>query len=217
MGEELKRHKQGGWSAAGYQRHEDNLALHNLKHGVDLIQQFSERTGNRRLILGGSPEVLSQIKDLMPKSLQDQITGEFVVDVMASPTEILELSLDVFQEIKLAEEQNLVTEAITEASKGGTGVTGLNDTLYALFQGQVWRLLVDENYDVEGFVCTNCGFVLTEHPDMCPLCQNTAFEEAQDVVNIAIRKAAETGSEVNIIRENEELTRAGGIAAITRY
>jgi hypothetical protein len=40
FGEEIKRHKQGGWAAARYQRHEDNLALHNLKQAVELIEAF---------------------------------------------------------------------------------------------------------------------------------------------------------------------------------
>lgn len=216
-GEEVKRHKQGGWSATDYQRHEDNVALHNLKQAVEAIQQFTERTGNRHLMLGGSTEVIAQVKELMPKPLHDQLIGEFVVDVGANPNEILSRSLDLAQEVDLENERRQVEQAITEAAKGGQGVTGLADTLYALHQGQVRLLLVDESYRASGFVCSDCGYVLTEEQNECPLCHSEHLEEAADVVNVAIHKAAETGAEVNIVRENPELLRVGGIAALTRY
>jgi peptide subunit release factor 1 (eRF1) len=217
VGEELKRHKQGGWSATIYQRREDNLAVRNLRQAIEVMQQFTERTGNRRLMLGGSPEALAQVRELMPKPLLEQIIGEFVVDVGAKPNEILGLSLDLAQEVDLANERDLVEQAIAEAAKGGYGVTGLTDTLFALHQGQVRLLLVDESYHVSGFLCRDCGSALTERRDQCPLCRGKHLEETHDVVNVSIHKAAETGAEVNIVRENAELLRVGGIAALTRY
>jgi peptide chain release factor subunit 1 len=216
-GEELKRHKQGGWSATGYQRHEDNLALHNLKQAVEAIQEFTERTGHGRLMLGGSTEVLAQVKEMLPRPLADQLIGEFVVDVGANPNEVLSRSLDLAQEVDLQNEQRQVEQAITEAAKGGQGVTGLSDTLYALHQGQVRLLLVDESYRASGYLCSDCGLILAEKRDQCPLCHSEHLEEAADVVNVAIHKAAETGAQVDIVRENAELLRVGGIAALTRY
>ncbi len=217
VGEELKRHKQGGWSAQIYQRREDNLAMRNLKQAVEVMQQFTERTGHRRLMLGGSSEVLAQVKELMPKPLLDQVIGEFNVDVRAHPNEILSRSLDVAQEVDMQKERQLVEQAITEAAKGGQGVTGLTDTLFALHQGQVRLLLVDENLHVSGWVCSNCGIPLTEARERCPLCQSEHLEETPDLVNVAIHKAAETGADINIVRENPDLLQAGGIAALTRY
>jgi stalled ribosome rescue protein Dom34 len=40
---------------------------------------------------------------------------------------------------------------------------------------------------------------------------------AADVVNTAIHKAIETGARVNIVRQNDPLMAAGGMAAILRY
>jgi len=217
QGEELKRHKQGGWAAARYQRHEDNLALHNLKEAVETIQAFMERTGVRRLILGGSNETLAQVYQMMPKPLQECVIGQFTVDLQASPKEILDLSLGVAYKADLEAERRLVEEAITAAAKGGTGVIGLHDTLYALHQGRVRHLLVAENYHTAGYVCTHCGYAAEERVERCPFCQHEEMEEAPDVVNWAIRKAMETGAEVNIVRQNEALNQAGGVVATLRY
>ncbi len=224
LGEEVKHYKQGGWSAGrgrhsagGHQRHEENLALRNLKDGIELIQQFTESTGSRRLMLGGSPEVLAQVKELMPKPLLEQIIGEFNVDVGTNVNEILERSLDVVQEVDLEMQKRCVEQAITEASKGGLGVTGVQDTLFALHEGRVRLLLVDETYHVSGYLCHECGSALMERMEKCPLCQGGPLDETPDVVNVSIHKAAETGAEVSIVRENADLLHAGGMAAITRY
>jgi len=217
IGEELKRHKQGGWAAARYERHEDNLALHNLKQAVEVTQTFCETTHCERLMLAGNSDVLSQFKDLMPKALQGRLIGEFSAAMEAPAHEILERSQSVAAQADWNEEQILVAEAITAASKGGAGVTGLTDTLYALHQGQVRELLVEESYRASGYLCEYCGHIAAEPMDTCPLCNYADIVETPDAVNRAIHKALETGAHVNIVRENEKLIQAGGIAARLRY
>lgn len=222
LGEQLKHHKQGGWAAARYQRHEDHLALHNLKQAVEVIQAFCEANDYRQLVLAGSAEALSQIKELMPNSMREWVMGEFPVEVSASPNEILQRSLDVMVQRDLAREQELVSEAITAAAKGGAGVTGLADTFQLLHQGRVRILLVDQDYSVAGYVCAHCGYATTDAvddqpPKACPLCAHDEMQQSNDVINLAIHKAIETGADVNIVRHNEALVKAGGIAALLRY
>jgi peptide chain release factor subunit 1 len=217
FGEELKRHKQGGWAAARYQRHEDNLALLNLKQAVEGIRIFAQKTNLKRLMLGGSPEVLAQVKQLLPKPLAAQIIGEFAIDMEASPNDILDRSLDIATQVDWDEEQEIVAEAITAAAKGQAGVTGLTDTLYQLHQGRVRLLLIEESFKAPGYICANCGYMAAERFKECPFCKHTEINDASDAINIAIHKALETGADVNIVRENDALNQVGGIAAILRY
>jgi len=222
FGEELKRHKQGGWAAARYQRREDNLALHNLRQAVEVTQAFCDTHHCERLVLAGSSEALSQIWDLLPNPLRGHVLGEFVVDIEASPNEILSRSLEIAEQVDASREKELVTEAITAAAKGAAGVSGLADTLHLLHQGRVHVLLVDERYESPGFVCSHCGYVAAgpadgQPPAACPFCAHEGMEATGDVINLAIRKAIETGAGVNIVRNNQELIQAGGIAALLRY
>ena len=217
VGEELKRHKQGGWAAARYQRHEDNLALLNLKQAAEVVQAFCETSGCKRLMLGGSSGVLAQFKELLSKPVRDHVIGEFAVDMTASTKEIQVRALDVAGRVDLAEEQRLVEQAITAAAKGGAGVTGLVDTLYNLQQGRVQVLLANEAYQSAGHVCGDCGYVFAEAAAVCPLCQGENIISSSDIVNVAIHKAVQTGADVNIVRSNEQLSGAGGIAALLRY
>lgn len=217
VGEQLKRHKQGGWSAAKYQRQEDNLGLHNLKQAVDVIDHYCQGTHCNRLVLAGSQEVLAQIKDLMPQPLRDYVLGEMPASMTASTNELLDHSMSLMEEIALAEERLLVGSVVTAASKGGNGVTGLADSLYALQQGRVRELLVHEGYAAPGYACPSCGYVGTEAAPKCPFCGHEGMELVKDAVNRAIHKAVQTGADVNIIRDNEELQRAGYVAAVLRY
>ncbi len=217
FGEELKRHKQGGWAAARYQRHEENLALHNLKHAADIVESFLERAEGDGLVLAGSSEILAQFRKLLPPSVQEKVLGEFSIGMEAPADQVLDMSLDVARQADLKRERELVQAAITAAAKGDPGATGLSDTLYALYQGRVRTLLVDENYYQAGWVCANCGHVLIEAAEECPLCHHQEILETQDIVDLAIHKAIETGAEVNIVRGNEKLAEAGGVAATLRY
>jgi peptide chain release factor subunit 1 len=217
FGQGLKRHKQGGWAAARYQRHEDHLALQNLKHAVEVMDAFCRARECRRLVLGGTSEVLAKVKDLLPQQLRRRILGDFVIDIQASPAEILERSFETVEQADLEEEERLVSEAFTAASKGGPGVTGLPDVVYALHQGEVLELLVDEDYTPSGYVCEQCGYVSESAHPACPLCEDEDMVEVPDVVDLAIHKAIETSARVNIVRDNEQLREAGGIAALLRY
>jgi len=217
MGEEIKRHRQGGKAAARYQRRVVNLALRNLKQAVEITQAFCQRTGCQRLMLAGNADLLVQFRELLPKQMRSQIIGEFVADMEASPSEILNRSLDVAAQYDLEEEQRLVAEAITAAAKGGQGVVGLPDTLYVLHEGRVRQLLVEEDYHASGYACPNCGYVAAERSIKCLFCGHPELNEVPDAVNRAIQKAIQTGVEVNIVRHNEVLTKVGGIAGLLRY
>lgn len=217
VGEELKRHRQGGWAAARYQRHEDHLALHNLKQAIEVVDQYMADHDLERWMLGGSEEVLAQVKGLLPDRLRRGLIGEFAVNMAARPAEVLQRSMDIAMEADIKEERRLVQEAITAANKGGAGVIGLADSLYALQEGRVRLLLVDEEFSASGIMCTTCEYIAPHLGGACPFCGGTEFREVTDAVNQAIHKAVDSGASVNIVRENEALQRAGGIAALLRY
>jgi len=222
-GDETRHRKQGGWTVGGSQRSatgsrsEENVALHNLKRAAEVLRKHYQSSRVRRIMLGGSSDVIRQLRPMLPRQVQDSIIGEFSVDMEASSNEILSRSLDIAAQVDLSEEQELVSDAITAAAKGALGVTGSSDTLYALHQGRVRVLLVEESYQAAGFSCANCGYVSAVRNEECPFCRHREITETPDVVNLAIHKAIETGAEVNVVRQNERLSEAGGIAGILRY
>lgn len=216
-GQGVKRHKRGGWAAARYQRHEDHLALRNLKNAIEVMETFCEEWDYRRLVLGGTSEVLARVKELLPQHMREWVMGDIMIDIQASPGEILERSFEIVRQADLEEQERLVSEAFTAASSGGPGTTGLHDTVYALHQGGVLALLVDEEYAPAGYVCEQCGFVSETTQSVCSLCGHDEMVEVPDVADLAIHKAIETNARVRIVHDSEQLREAGGIAALLRY
>lgn len=217
FGEELKHHKQGGWAAARYQRHEDNIVHHNLKQAIELVESFCQKTGYNHLILAGKEEILRMVEDMLPGSLLKMVIAEFVADMHIAPIDILSTTLDLLAKSDQVKETKLVTDTITAASKGGAGVRGLPDSLYTLREGRVRQLLVVHDFEASGHRCTHCGYIAADQITVCPFCGEKDIQAVPDAINEALVKALQNGVEVNIIRENKELVDAGGIAATLRY
>lgn len=216
-GDEVRRHRQGGWSERQIERRTENIAERNVKQSIEALEDLVARTDCGRVMLAGSDEILSQVQNLLPDPLRRKVIAVFIADMEATPKEILAMSLDVAAQVDWEEEQKLVDQAITAAAKGGAGTIGLADTLYQLYQGRVHQLLVTEDLAAEGFVCARCGYLATVRSSPCPLCGYDEMVGTPDVVNLAITKAIETGASVNIVRQNDKLTQAGGVAALMRY
>jgi len=84
----IRRHKQGGWSAAALQRRQDEHARGNLSDVADAVTRLLERGGYRRLILAGPPEARCALKSLLPASALGLLTAEGSVPMYACGNEL---------------------------------------------------------------------------------------------------------------------------------
>ena len=216
-GEEVKRHKQGGWSQARYQRWVDGHAAQNLKRAAEAVAQFLKSERCQRLILGGTEANLAQFQEVLPRHLQQRIAGTFSVGRTTAIDDILERSWEIMQRVEREEEEHLVKEMITAARKGGLGVTGPADTLYRLHEGRVRIMLVAEGFSAPGHLCSSCGYVAAEDVPKCLFCGGEDLRPIENAVDYAIHKAVKTGVKLAIVRENRSLEEIGGIGAILRY
>ncbi len=225
LGEEVKRTKRGGGSAAGRlggltaraSRHEEEIAQRNLKEAAELAARFCGGGRCSRIVLGGTDETLTQFQGMLPKELQEKVVGSISLDMAASETEVLDRSLEVIQEVEREREEELVEQLITAAtSKGGHGALGLDDTLAAVQEGRAHILVVDEGYVATGYGCQNCGYIAAHKLKSCPFCGGE-MAQIEDALNSIVRKAIELGMEVEVVRGSAALEEAGSIGAILRY
>ena len=216
LGEEVKRHKQGGFAAARFQRRADEQAAQNLRHAAELATEFFQASECPRLILAGTPQTASQFQEFLPKAHQAKVVGTLSLDILASEAEVRDRSLDLIQQVDRAREARLVEQMVTTAAKGGPAVLGLADTLMALQEQRVHILLVAEGYAQMGYRCRQCAYVGADHTPSCPICGGP-MEEVEDVVDTAIRRAIDLGVEVEVVHENPAIAQAGHIGALLRY
>lgn len=216
LGSEVKRHKQGGIAAQKLQRVEDQEALRNLKDAAQWAADYLARHKVTKVVLSGTDDNVAEFKTLMPRSLADKVVGQLNLDVNASPAETWEHAYRVAQHAQKQQEADLLEQVITLARKGGAGALGLPDTLSALQQGRVHQLLVDPTLRQAGGQCGQCAAVVTETVAECPYCGGKLIP-SQDVVNLAIHRAMDTGIKVSALESSPRLAEVGQIAAVLRY
>ena len=216
LGDELKRHKQGGWAAQRLQRRVDGVATQNLKDAAEAARLFCEGNKCTRIILAGTDDNLSAFRGMLPRGLADAVVGEMSMDMAAGEVEIREKTMIIIRDYLQTEETALVEQLITAAAKDSAGVIGLVDTLSALQEDRVHILVVSEGHEAAGFRCTHCGYLGAQELDTCPYCNSEVRPHAH-VIDAAIRTAIEKGVAVKIVADNDQLDRAGKVGAILRY
>ncbi len=213
------RHKQGGWSAARYQRHIEALALQNLKHAARLTADFVKSQDCAWLLLAGTKAEVAQFREQLPKALRACVAGEFAIDLNASARQVLDKAREI-QERNERENEVAQVEALQTAARKGqsTATLGLADTLNALMEKKVYMLIAASDYRASGAACSHCGYLAAQTLVACPLCGN-AMKPVEGAVDLAVRRAVELGSRVELVRDPAaaKLKQLGGIGAMLRY
>ena len=220
LGETVKRHKQGGWSASRYQRHEDEAAKSNLKSFAELTDVFARQYGWRQLILAGSHNTVSQFQEMLPQRLQELVIGTIPMETDASLQEVRERAEALAEEAYEQRTQALAEELVVQANKGDRAVLGLDDTLEALQNGSVYQLFFTEDYTLpENKVrrCTRCNYLTATPHDVCPLCGGE-MRPLVDAINNIARRAIAQGAQVMVLPADNPLERhQTHIGAFLRY
>lgn len=216
IGEEIKRHKQGGWAAERYQRHVEAIAHHNFKEAIEATQAFLEKHQCRKLLLAGTSENVAVFRDMLSNPTRNLVIGEITLAMDAGEAEVRDKAFEAIEAHVRAQERALVQRLVETAAQRGPAVVGLADTLTMLQEQRAYILLVSEGYEAEGAQCTNCGYLAAQWIDRCPFC-SAPMKVQEHVVNAAIHLAVDQGIQVEIINESELLDNSGRIGALLRY
>ena len=223
LGEEIRHTKgkasssspggRGGFSSQA--RNNDELSSRNIREAVEFSLKFFEEKHTRRILIGGTDDNVAQFRQYLPKSWQSLVVGTFPMSMTAQHTEVQARALEIGQHAEQQRETRLVETMITAAAKGHEGVVRLEDTLAAVHSGRVKTLIVQEGLRSPAYQCTGCGHLLVLSVEECPFC-GKSFEKIDDAVELAVRKVMQTGGEVEIVRDNEDVKEIG-IGALLRY
>jgi peptide chain release factor subunit 1 len=229
MGEDVRKLKHGGGSARGGGmssatgqrgdqggRHEEEVALRNLRDAAAEAQRFFARKPIRRLFLGGTNENVAQYRELLSKRLQSCLAGSFAIDMNAGEHEVRQLSLGLLRDANSEREKKLVEQMVTLAAKGSTAVLGLDGTLQAVNEGRVQTLVISDGYRTPGYVHEQSRYLLARETDEIPFV-NGGKIRVNDVVEAAVARTMEQGGHIEIISDNPELDNIGYIGALLRY
>src|SRR3954451_4296004 len=184
-----RRHDQGGWSQARYQRSVDKEAQDHLKNASEELLRRHKRRPFDALFVGAPEAIFKDFCEQLHPYLKERVAGRIDVDVEHTNADEVQRAAE--QTIE-AHERKLEKEALDrlEAARGagGRGAVGLDDTLTALNEQRVEALLLQDNFDAAGVCCPQCGWLGPSSVDACPA-DGTATVGRDDITDLAVRRA----------------------------
>ncbi len=111
----------------------------------------------------------------------------------------------------------VVAHLLTAAKSGGLATLGWEETMPALLEGRVHKLVLVDRLRKHGRSCPG-GHVTAGRARVCPRCQEPV-PASRDLTEAAVGAALDTQASVEMVRGSaaQHLRLEGGIGAILRY
>lgn len=223
LGETVKRAKHGVGGSAVPGRRGPNVATRgmdevvdrNMKDSVAFAIHFFEENHVRRVLIGGTDENAKLFCNMLPKAWQSLVMGTFPMSMTASQNEVRTRALELGIQAETEREKRLVEQLITQAAKGNSAVTGLEDTLKALNEGRIQTLVIGEGFRKNAYRCKSTGWLTTKPEEGCS--GEDDVEKIYDVVDFIVNHVMRGGGEVDVVMSSADLEKKGNIGAILRY
>lgn len=168
------------------------------------------------LVVGGHTETVSAFLPYLPPDVRTKVAGTFSVDphhmTLGQVRQQTEQVVDAYER---ADERRLVAEAMDRVGRGGLATLGLPWSLDAVNAEAVQLLLIDDDQEVTGAVCTRCGWLGVAHRDSCPVCGGS-MRDTVDVIDEAAAAVIDAGGEIEHVYAETPL-RQHVVAALTRF
>lgn len=186
--DEHRRHKQGGWSQARFQRHVDMQDQRFAKEAADAIDRLVTREKATHVLLAGDERAVPILEGQLSERVRPLVDHVTRMEMRAGVEEVRAHVAPLLAAIEAADDEELADRAIGAMRAGGLGVAGIDDTMAALENGQVHELVIDETVPID-----------------------------EDLRAELVRQASLTDSRVTIVREHAGLARFEGVAATLRF
>ena len=213
--EQPRRHDQGGWSQARYQRRIDNLAEEHLRSVAEELDRLARRLGWPPIVLACPEEQRSDFVALLSFESRAAVAGWTNAEAHASRADLLELVRPLFEAWLAEREAEMVERWREEAGRNGRASSGWAATLEAASDGRVELLLYQDGAGQRAWQCPACGRGAAEGGE-CPL-DGTSMEPREDGVDLAVHHTLGHGGTVWALRSRRDLEPVEGIGALLRY
>jgi peptide chain release factor subunit 1 len=213
--EQPRRHDQGGWSQARYQRHIDELAHAHLRR---VAEELDERVRGRRtseVVVVATEETRSEFSELLSSEARSAVVGWPHADAHASPAELLQVVLPVLERSRAERDAQLLERWREEAGRNGRATAGWAKTLEAASDARIELLLYEQGVERPAWRCPACGRLAAE-PGKCPL-DGTELERQEEGLDLAVHQTLAHGGTVCAVTGQPDLDPVEGIGALLRY
>jgi peptide chain release factor subunit 1 len=213
--EQPRRHDQGGWSQANYQRHIDNLAQEHLRTVAEDLARHVRRLRSMSVVIVCAEELRSDFAEALPKEVRQAIVGWTQAEARASAGELLAVAAPVLERRRAEQEAEALARWREEAGRNGRAASGWAGTLEAASDGRVDLLLFQAGVQHEAWQCPECGRLGLEGGP-CPL-DGTEMERREEGLDLAVHQTLAQGGSVWAVLHHQDLEPVEGVGALLRF
>jgi peptide chain release factor subunit 1 len=213
--EQPRRHDQGGWSQARYQRHVDALVEDHLRIVAEELDRQVRRLRGVQVVVIGPEETWAEFTEFVAPETRNAIVGRATAEAHAGPPDLLAAARPALERWRAKQESELLARWREEVGRDARASGGWEKTLEAASDGRVELLLFEAGADRPAWRCPSCGRVAA-NAGKCPL-DGTEMEERSEGLDLAIHQTLVHGGRVWSVRSGDALGGAEGIGALLRY
>jgi peptide chain release factor subunit 1 len=209
-----RRHDQGGWSQARFQRHIDTLAAEHMSTVAEELDRRVRNGGVDAVVIVCAEEKRSQFAELLSQETKAILAGWATAEAHAGPPELAEAVRPALDGWQARREQEALERWQEEAGKEGRAASGWAATLEAASDARVEVLLFNDGATRAAYGCPACGRASTD-AGACPL-DGTELEPA-DGLDLAVHQTLTHGGTLLAVRHHDDLGPVEGISALLRF
>jgi len=213
--EQPRRHDQGGWSQARFQRHIDELAADHFRAVAEEIDRRVRSSKGTKVVIACPEEVRPEFEHLLSQEARHALAGWAAVEAHAGPPEVLAAVSPVLERAREEGEAAQLDRFREELGRQGRAVGGWAGTLEAASDARVEVLLYGEGAQRPAWQCPKCGRAAAEGGS-CPL-DGTQLEERAEGLDLALHQTLAHGGTVCVVRTRRDLDPLDGIGALLRF
>lgn len=212
-----RRHSQGGWSQARFQRGIDEQVAEHVRHAAERMLRAHRRHPFDHVVVVASDELWPAVEASLDPELRDRLAGQVALDLEhAAAEEIARAVAPVIAAAETVHEQELVARLEQALGTGGPAAAGLDEVLSTLEQHRVQVLLLADGANLLAGLCPRCGRLSAAGDPHCSL--DGAELGRVDAVEHATERAARDCAEVVVVHHKlTALREHGSIAALLRW
>jgi peptide chain release factor subunit 1 len=213
--EQPRRHDQGGWSQANYQRRVDNLALAHLRDVADDLEREVRRRRAAQVVIACSEETRADLAGMLSADVRAALAGWTPAEAHATGPELLQLVQPVLDRTRADDGAAAAARWREEVGRDGRGSAGWEPTLEAASDGRIELLLYEPGVDRAVWSCPSCGR-LAAAEGVCPL-DGSELEPRPDGLDLVLHRTLARGGTALELDGLRDLEPVGGIGAVLRF
>ncbi|HZZ86358.1 MAG TPA: hypothetical protein VFE30_17640 [Anaeromyxobacteraceae bacterium] len=202
-------------------RHVDQLLARFRQLASEELVHLFDASPRSRVVLFGPQQTLANFERELPERVVERIVarypapGEGNNGKREGRAEVLARAREAIAVQQSRDELSRIDGTVGQALRGSLSVLGLEDVVLATNERRVGRLLIEADFDADGWRCRQCGALGVEHTRACSFCQGP-LELMPSMGEELVRRVLAEGGEVQVVAHANKLHSYQGVAAQLR-